>query len=422
MAAAAPSGEIERVTIEVELGGELKLPEAKDRDVDLTPHVSAKAKLVYDESQLPGGPPRGVRYYRTVEGQATVAGRERPLVLRDSRRLIVVTPDSLQGVEGPLDRDELQLLKTAADSLTVNGLLPGRIVKPGDTWEQKPAAMQSLLGIDSVGVCEVTSVLVEANDHYARCQVAGVVHGVVDGTSVELELNGIYLFRRATDQISQLNLAVREVRTIGPATPGCTTVAKVRMKREEVDDSPLTSDMIAMGQAIDIDNSAAVQLASDRLGFATATDDRWYVTSSLGDQMTLRRVTPEGLVAHGNLVRLDAKSLDAGAALAEFRRDVMESLAGNSAKLKTESQWINRHGCRVMAIVAVGKVKDVEVEWHCYQIAPPEGEDQLHRLALSLTVETEQLERLAEQDRALIDQLTLVPASTQQAQRPTRQK
>ena len=422
LTAAAPSGEIQTVSIEVELGGELKLPATDDADVDTTPAIAAEAKLVYDESQLPGGTPRSVRYYTSVEGTANVAGRERPLALRGSRKLVIATPSSLQGVQGPLDRDELQLLRTAADSLTVGGLLPGRTIKPGDTWEHEPAEMQTLLGIDSVGVCEVTSVLIEANQHYARCQVAGTVHGVTDGTSVELEINGIYLFRRATEEVSHLNLAIRETRTIGPATPGCTTVTKVRMKREAAEDSPLTADMIAAAQRADIDTSVALELASDRLGFTTSVDPRWYVTGSYGDQLTLRRVTPEGLVAHGNLVRLDPKPLDAASALSEFRRDVMVSLADNSPSLKSESQWVNRHGCRVMAIVAVGKVEDVEVEWHCFQIAPPKAKADLHRLALSLMVESGQLERLADQDRALIEQLSLTSTSTQQATRPTRQR
>ncbi|WP_425395729.1 hypothetical protein [Aeoliella sp.] len=421
LVAAAPTGAVEAVSVELELGGQLQLPSTQEESVENTPQITANAKLEYDEARLPGGETRSVRYYRTVEGTATIAGRERPLALRDSRRLVLANGKLLTGVEGPLDREELELLQTVADSLATGGLLPGRQVEIGDTWDHDVPTMEALLGVDSVGVCEVTSVLVEANEHYARCQVAGTVHGVVDGSSVELELDGIYLYRRATEGISHLNLAVRETRAIGPATPGCTMVTKVRMKRDLADDPQLTADRIAKAQAAGAGAIEMVQLASDHLGFTTSTDHRWYVTGSLGDSMTLRRVTPEGLVAHGNLVRLEAKPLDAQAALGEFRRDVMRSLSQHSAGLKSESQWVNRNGCRVMEIVATGTIEDVQVEWHCYQIAPPEGDEQLHRLALSLMIESGQLERLADQDRVLVDQLTLLPRA-QQAQRPTRQK
>lgn len=413
----APSGdrpEIETVTVEVELGGELQLPATSDQVTQSHQPVAAKAKLVFDELQQPSRE-QSVRYYRSVEGTAGTDGQAKPLALRDSRRLMAVRDGNharqFMPVEGLLDRSELELLKTFADPLSLAGLLPAREVPEGETWTHEAEAMRSLLGIDSVGVCEASSVLSESNEHFARCQIAGVVHGVADGASVELEIDGVYLVRRSTGEVTQANLAIREKRAIGPATPGLVAVTKVRVKREPAIDSPLDRQRIGQAHSLTTADSQQLELVSPRLAYATVVDGNWMVTGSLAHRQTLRRVASEGLVAHGNIVRLDPKPLDVEVALAEFKSDVLTSLSGNSVNLKSEGQWTNSQGCRVMEVVAVGQVDGVELEWHAFQVAPPEGRDQLPRLALSFTVEKAELERLAEKDRELVHGLRILDAS-----------
>lgn len=75
-----------------------------------------------------------------------------------------------------------------------------------------------------------------------------------------------------------------------------------------------------------------------------------------------------------------------------------------------------------MAVVAAGKVRGTDVEWHAYQVAPPAESEHTHRLALTFTVETSELERLGGSDRELVDQLELLPVAELQAQEPTTRK
>jgi hypothetical protein len=413
----APSGdrpEIETITVDVELGGELQLPAIPGQAAAQQQPVAAQAKLVFDELQQPSRT-ESVRYYRTIEGEAGPAGKSKPLAVRDSRRLLAVrTTDAgrqFAPVQGLLDRSELEVLKTFADPLALAALLPNREVPAGETWAHDAEAMQSLLGIDSVGVCEASSVLSESNEHFARCMIAGVVHGVADGATVEMEIDGVYLIRRATGEVTQANFAIREKRGIGPATPGLTGVTKVRVKREPAVDSPLDREQIGLAHAVAPTEAQQLELTNPRLGYSTVVDGNWVVTGSLANRQTLRRIASEGLVSHGNIVRLDPKPLDAETSLAEFRSDVLTSLSNNSISLKSEGQWLNAEGCRVMEIVTVGQVDGVELEWHSFQVAPPEGREDLARLALSFTVEKSELERLAQQDRELVNRLRILDAS-----------
>lgn len=415
------------VTLELELGGQLLTPSANEQAEQQRLPVQAKAKLVYDEIQQQSDSSRYVRLYRTVQGETKVAERRNAPELRESRRLIVahVTADGLQltGVEGLLSREESQVLEVVGDSLTLNGLLPGKKVMLGDTWQHEAEAMSLLTGVDSIGLCEVSSVLAEANGRFARCQMAGAVHGVMHGASVELEINAIYLVDLRRGCVSQLNLAIREQRAIGPATPGLDAVAKIRVKRSPVgDQSPLTATVVAKATDASPPASQPVVMQSDELGFKTNLDANWYPMGQHGETMTIRRVTPDGLVAHGNFVKLDPKPLDASAALTDFRRDFLLSLGNEAVQLVSEEQWVNQSGHRVMTVVAAGKIADQDIEWRAYQIAPPEQREDLHRLAITFTVERSELGRLGRSDRDLVDRIELLPAEQSLSSRPVTQK
>lgn len=415
------------LSIEYEMGGELLTPTKDERSEQNRLAVKATAKLAYDEVCLATDATRCVRHYRMVQADTTVGNRQKNRQLRDSRRLIVAQASSagvrFTGVEGLLYRDEADLLEVPGDSLALEGLLPKTPVSLGDTWQHDAKEMGLMAGIDSVGLCEVSSVLAEANDQYARCQLAGVLHGVVHGSSVELELNGIYLVDLTRRHVSQFHLAVREQRAIGPATPGLHAVTKVRIRRTDTsDNSPLTEAVVARTLNGSLDNPQAVEMRSDSLGFWTSVDTSWYPISEHGKRMTIRRVTSNGLVAHGNLARLEPKSLDPANAPATFRSDFFSSIGTKDAQLVTEQQWVNQSGCRVMSIVAAGRVAGQDVEWHAYQVAPPAEYEHLHRVAITFTVERDQLRTLGHSDRTFVDHMHLVPNNQSLSRRPMMQK
>lgn len=422
-----PAGLVQTVTTELQFGGDLLVEQGTDGLQRSQMPVSATATLVYDEVRLPHRDRCSVRHYREVAGETEVAGRRQSLTLRESRRLVLAEFEGqscrFSVNDGVLDRSELDLLDTAANSLVLDELLPQREVQAGDSWQLEAAPMQALTGLDSVGLCEVSAVLAEANDRFARCQLAGAVHGVLHGASVELEIDAVYLFDRHRKQVTQLNIALRENREIGPATPGVDAVAKLRVKIEPAaSDSQLAPEVVARVAEAAATGLRLVETRSQQLGFATRHDDRWYTAGTRGGEMTVRRVVPEGLVAHGNIATLVAKPLEPDTALADFRRDVLLSLGKDAHGVAREEQWTNEHGCLVMGVVVAGAVNGAEIEWHAYQVAPPVDSQQLHRLALTFTVEKAEVERLGSHARDLVDQLELFPIAQLQARRPNSQK
>ena len=139
--------------------------------------------------------------------------------------------------DGPLSREQLDLIDVVGDSYSINRLLPKQPVADGESWANDASVMGPLLTFDTVAVCEVQSVLDEFNANFAKVRLAGDVQGTADGAATEQEVRGVYLFDRKLRRITRLNLAVREKRSIGGATPGLDAVAKVQIKIDPIETS-----------------------------------------------------------------------------------------------------------------------------------------------------------------------------------------
>ncbi|QDU58879.1 hypothetical protein [Aeoliella mucimassa] len=407
------------VQLELELGGDLVFEPSDPKQPTKTP-VHVEAKLGYDEVRQPGDTVQSIRYYTEASATTKVGNNTRNLQLTDEHRLMVAKLQGgtrlLCGVAGPLEQEEFDLVDVVGDSLVLEWLLPARDVEKGDSWQADMATLQVLTGLDSIEQCEVSNVLSDSNPQYARCQLAGSVQGTIHGAAVTLELDGIYLVNLAQGQLTHFNLAIRQKRQVGPATPGLDVVTKIRIRRTPAaSDSPLTDERMATAEKALETPQQLVRTTNPRMGFAAVHDTQWHVTSRAGGNMALRRVNVDGMLTHANITKLAPRTLEADTALGEFRADVLRSLGSSPTNVAADEQWINPQGCRVMSVTVVGKVNDQPVEWHCYQVAPSVENESLHRLALTFTVEQEKVESLGTADRDLVDGIELTADTVEQA-------
>jgi hypothetical protein len=305
-----------------------------------------------------------------------------------------------------LKREELDLLDVVASSSVVDQLLPGKAVADGDSWPAEPAAVAAVLTLDSIAVCEVQSVLEEFNANFAKVRVAGVVHGTAEGAATEQEIRGVYLFDRNLRRITRLNLAVREKRSIGGATPGLEAVAKLQIKLEPIKNCPQLDD-VNVNDLTPPKPAATLDLSYDApaLGFQFQHDRQWFITSEEREAVTLRRVDGNDVVAQCTLVSLPSKSAGRQTTLAQFQKDVLYTLGKNAGQLVRTRQWQNSHEHYCYEVVVSGKVEEMPVEWHHFLVARESG----HRVSLAVTIEGPMVERVASADRAVVEQLKLYP-------------
>ena len=418
-------GDTSKVTVELELGGQLLVRTENAEKGTLGGSkelpMSVVGTLRYDERQL--DPPssdspdklsaRAVRFYEQADATIKVDDSGPQPQLPEDRRLIVAQRaderSTLYCPVGPLTRQELDLVDVVGDTLLVNKLLPTKPVAEGDTWNQDADLMAALLTLDSVAVCEVQSVLDQFNKDFAKVRLSGVVHGTVDGAGTEMDVRAVYLFDRKQGRVTRLNWAVQEKRAIGGATPGMEGVARLRVTFDPLQSSThLTDEVVALLPPGDQPPPDDLVYEAPVQGFRFRHDDGWFVTGEERETVTLGRVDRTGLVAQCSITRLPPKAADRPTTLEEFQQDITRSLGASFGQLVSSRQWDTGQGLHAMEVIVHGKVEQIPVEWHYYLLTTDDGQQ---RATLAVTIEGEQVKRLANADKKLIESLELMQAA-----------
>jgi hypothetical protein len=390
---------------------------AKDKATEQKLPISVAAKVGYDERRLvagttngDAGTPLAVRYYDTAEAVIKVDDAGRIPKLADDRRLVVVAQAEQRPVlycpDAPLSREQLDLIDVVGDSFNIDRLLPAKAVADAESWANDAAVMGPLLTLDTVAVCEVQSVLDGFNANFAKIRLAGVVHGTADGAATQQEIRGVYLFDRRLHRVTRLNLAVRENRSIGGATPGLDAVAKLQIVVAPIETSANLDDA-TVAKIQDQNRAPARDLLfeSPALGFRVKHDRQWYVTAEAREAITFRRVDGGDLVAQCTLTALPPKSEGRQTSLEQFQQDVTYALGKSFGELVSSRQWQNAAGLYCYEVVVRGLVEELPVEWHYYLLAPESGP----RMSATVTIEKPMIERVANTDRDLVESLQLFP-------------
>lgn len=400
-----------KVMASLEVGGEIKLPET-DKIVRLP--ISVVGKFRYDERRIEAESVwRSIRHYDRAEASIKVDRAGTQSRLPPERSLIAATwdrkgPVRLGSYQGPLTREQLDLVDTLANSLVLEALLPSAPVRVGQRWAHSQEVIGALVGLSAVSQCDVESVLLDVQDDAARVAIGGRVEGSAEGVTAEMELKGRYDVDLTTGHVKRMDLAAEEDRAVGHIGPGMDVTARVKLQRRPVSGSEPIERWMA-GRRDDRPPMAdALTFASSAAGFTMTYDRRWFVTESRRDLVVLRRVDRGKLVAQCNISPLPSRSPSRSVSLSQFQKDVRFSLNDRFERFAKASQYRNAAGHRVYRVVAQGAVDRLPIEWRYYLVLDDRG----RRLALAFTVERELSALLGDADRKLVDALALPDAES----------
>lgn len=411
------AGDLARVSVELKAGGSLLVrAEQTESNAELAEPSSlpmeVTANLTYEELRLPVRAEPSIwaaRHYSQADASIKVenAGKQPMLPADCGLVLVQVEPSGrtfFATSQGPLQRNEFDLIHTVGNSLLLNRLLPTESVSSSESWTHDTDTMAGLLALDSVSVCEVSSIIEKISSRYVQLRLAGTVHGVVDGAATELELKGIYRFNKRLRRITHCNLAVKEKRSLGGATPGLEVVAKLKIVVAPLAHSKhLSKDRVASLARIEPEMLESIVFHSPQKGVRIIHDHGWYVTNEEREAVTLRRIGDNDLIGHCTLRRLPSKSIEHQTLLEAFQKDVRFGLRDSFEEFARSRQWTNKHGCTCLTVVARGHVEEVPVEWHHYLVMTESGQ----RASLAFTVQGSDVERFANADQQLVESLEL---------------
>jgi hypothetical protein len=415
------AGELSRVEVAMQVGGDVKLvTDGKSKTLPM----SVVANLKYDERLMALGrdkrPVRAIRYYDDARAAIKVdKGGEKP-TLGDRHRLIVVDKPEKSAATlfcptEALFREELDLIDVPGNTLVMDRLLPAEAVALGESWKPTDQVLADLLGLEAVSWADVECMLGEVKDGVAAVSAAGSLSGAVGGVSTEIELKIKYKFNLKSNRITLLALLIKEKRSVGHVGPGLDTVAKVIVTIAPI----AKSENLTAAETQKLPQKPTPELSElsylARGGrFRFNYDRRWYLTSE-DPKLSVWRLLDRGeLVAQCNMSPLPAGKKPA--TLAEFQRDVQNSLGKNFGQFVRASQNAHEAGYTVFRLVVHGSVSQLPIEWIYYLIQDEKGQ----AVSLAFTFERDLSGRFAEADRSLVSGLRLGEPQSSTAAKPTK--
>lgn len=418
------SGELARVQVDLQVGGDLKLVDDKGKPSTLP--MSVVANLAYDEAllslDLAGKPTRSVRYYDDVRAVIKIdKGGEKPTIDPNRRLIVAERPAKgacqLYSPAEPLKREELDLIDVPGSSLVLEDLLPEEPVASGESWKITDATLAALLCLDAVSWCDASGILGEIKDGVAEIAVGGTLSGAVGGISTEIELKVKIKFDMTARRITQFAMLIKEKRAIGHVGPGLDTVAKVIINVSPIPHSQtLTATVLQSVPQATAPEQLALAYSPKGGQFRFQYDRRWYLTEDEPKLAVLRLVDRGELVAQCNISALP--KLEKAVPLAEFQRDVERTLGKNFGKFVAAGQTINEAGYALFRVVVHGEVGGLPIEWIYYLVQDRAG----HRVSLAFTLEQSLTDRFAATDRAIVSALALTDPPAPTAAKPVETK
>lgn len=368
--------------------------------------------LVYAERGL-GSPRAGtagaLRWYQQARGDIEVARKPRPVALREERRHFLIQAGERGAVyrclEGPLTREERDLLELPAATHCLSLLLPTSPVAVGETWSLEDARLAQLLNLDAVTAQSLVCQLDSCDDAAAQMSLKGKVLGAIQGVVTELSLQGKYQFDRSIRQVAWLALGIQESREAGLAEPGVRVSARLRVgMRPSLQPSLGETLQAEIEQQASASELLEYRPASGR--FSLAHSSPWYLFDERPDLTVLRYIEGDRMVAQCNLRPMMPVPTGSGLTLDQFRDEIRVALGSSAQQVVDSREAMQPDGTRQLRVSVVGQVADTPIHWIYYHLVAPTG----HRMTCAFTLAGDQMDRFNAEDANLVGGLNLVPA------------
>jgi hypothetical protein len=409
---AAQMGSYRQAKVVVEVEGKLKL-NADGQEVKHLP-LKVQGELNYVERVLSQSKQwseaRLVRSYQSAQAKIRLHESDLTNELRPERRIIAVESNAKDSVlfspQGPLTREELDLIAAPGSGLALEALLPPRATKVGSQWQLGEATASRLLGLEAVSQQDVVCTLDSVKDNIAIISFAGKVSGAVGGVSSDSELKGKLNFDLKQRAVTWLTLACKENRAIGHAQPGFEVVTTLRMVVAPSQPAAALSDKALAGLPLKAaGGQTLIELDSEAAGFQLRHDRRWSVMLERNDLAVLRLVDRGDLIAQCNITPRSPLAKDEQLSMEGFQDDVKRVLGKNFEEMVEATEESGDNGLHVLRVVVAGKVGELPIQWTYYHLSDDKG----HRASLVFTLESSLLDRFAHIDRELIGNFRFLP-------------
>ena len=394
----------------VDIKGKLQM---EPKSAHLSQTVSAA--LSYRERRMlgPGNDAesyRSVREYETAEAQIAVDGNRTVTRLPDQLKLIVAQGRydgvELSGLSGLLTSDELDLIRSPADSLALISLLPSKEVAVGDKWTVPGWAFQMLTALDAVVKGELVCTLDSVEKGIAHIKMNGALEGAAVGSMTEVKVSGHFNYNVDKKYIAETDFVQTELRAFGPVSPGLDITARIRVLRQPVASAGKLSEPKTIDAAANDSNPEAKFLRFEspwNIGFQYGR--HWHLYQVYEKSAVIRLIHEGNFVAQCDMAPISQAKPGGHLAEQVYLADIRQSL-GDRLRTMTAGEVIPSSDRKfIFKVTAEGSDGKREITWVFYLVADSTG----RQASLMFTVDTPLVETLGKYDREIVDSLKFGP-------------
>ncbi|MCA9199650.1 MAG: hypothetical protein KDA87_19045 [Planctomycetales bacterium] len=387
-----------------------KLTPAANGDQPVTIATSGSATLVYSELVSDG---RSIRSYGSAEANLKIGDIQRTPSLRSNRNLIQLDlgeEPTFTSLQGPLTREELELLVVPFSSDTINRLFPIGDYQVGKQWQPAADDLRRWLNIETITDYDIQAEVVAVEDNIIRAEISGTATGSVRDAPSRITLKAKANFDLASQRVTWIAANIHEEREANPIAPGFDVTARVRLAITSADQNT-TAQLTALHSSEPTDTSL-LEFKPQNREFQLVHHRDWHLVSENHHLSVLRMVKEKVTVAQCNVRVLPIRDKQERMSLDTFQSHVHKSIGQPLKQIADATESTTSSGLRQLKVTAVGTVAESAIQWICYHISDETG----HEISLVFTMTDEQSEAFAGADHELVNSIVVIRSTDEQAQ------
>jgi hypothetical protein len=400
-----------RHEITLTVDGKMKVDrDGKSESISLKARASHAFVEKVEVLDARGAVGRAVRHYLAAGSEAETGYDRSKRELAIDRRLIVAQRTAEGSLhfcpDGPLSREELELVAEHFDTLAVPALLAGKDVMPGDTWPIGLEATQHACHFDGLVKSDLIGKLVEVKDGVAVFTITGTAEGIESGAPAKLAVTATGKYDVAAKRLVELTWEQADERGQGPVSPASEVKATVLLKRSALADEPkeLAAAVLARVPADGAVPEALTQLryadADGRYQFTYPRD--WRIVGRTRDHLVLRLLDRGEFAAQATVTNWKKADPGKHTEPEEFKKVLGQLPNWEPEEIVTDGVVPAGPGRWLYRVAARGRQDGLAVLQTFYLLAGPGGD----QVAVTILTRTEKLERVGTKDASLVNAIT----------------
>lgn len=356
---------------------------------------------------------RSIREYEQTTADIVVAGEASRRQLAETLRLIVAQ-GRLEGIElyslgGPMTTDEMELLQTPGDTLSLIALLPGKAVKPGETWTPDYWVLPMFVAVEAVVDQKLTCTFVGVTGNMARISFEGELNGAIEGATTKVTISGNLDYDLTSKSIAEVELSQVEKRSIGAISPGLDITARLRLRRRPAQIPGRVGETKYVDEATVLPTTRQMRVRFDAPWGLTILHGRlWHLYHETPQVAIFRKMKDGQLIAQCNISPLPNAQPGNHLPEAEFESDIRTALGERFRTMPKKEVIPAANGRFVYRVVAQGIQKEQALTWIYFLVAERTG----RQTSLLFSLDSSLLEKFGKEDLEFVEGLSFgVPAA-----------